>query len=66
MQTTGSSGTPKYVGLNRSALIISAQLSLEYLHAAPGDLWSLLLPLHHIAGINVLVRSLELGTTPID
>ena len=66
VQTTGSSGTPKYVGLNRSALIISAQLSLEYLHAAPGDLWSLLLPLHHIAGINVLVRSLELVTTPID
>lgn len=66
VQTTGSSGAPKYVGLSRSALITSAQLSLEYLHAAPGDLWSLLLPLHHIAGINVLVRCLELGTTPID
>jgi o-succinylbenzoate---CoA ligase len=66
VQTTGSSGAPKYVGLSRSALITSARLSLEYLHASPGDLWSLLLPLHHIAGINVLVRSLELGTTPID
>jgi O-succinylbenzoic acid--CoA ligase len=66
VQTTGSSGAPKYVGLSRSALIKSARLSLEYLHASPGDLWSLLLPLHHIAGINVLMRSLELGTTPID
>jgi len=66
VQTTGSSGAPKYVALSRSALITSARLSLEYLHASPGDLWSLLLPLHHIAGINVLVRSLELGTTPID
>jgi O-succinylbenzoic acid--CoA ligase len=66
VQTTGSSGAPKYVGLSRSALITSARLSLEYLDASPGDLWSLLLPLHHIAGINVLVRSLELGTTPID
>jgi len=66
VQTTGSSGAPKYVGLSRSALITSARLSLEYLHASPGDLWSLLLSLQHIAGINVLVRSLELGTTPID
>jgi O-succinylbenzoic acid--CoA ligase len=29
-----------------------------------GNTWSLLLPLNHIAGINVLIRSLELGTTP--
>jgi long-subunit acyl-CoA synthetase (AMP-forming) len=37
VQTTGSSGAPKYVSLSRSALITSARLSLEYLHASPGD-----------------------------
>jgi O-succinylbenzoic acid--CoA ligase len=62
--TTGSTGTPKQVGLSASALLSSARASNKYLGAEFGSTWSLLLPLNHIAGINVLIRCLELGTTP--
>ncbi|MFM6940720.1 MAG: AMP-binding protein, partial [Candidatus Planktophila sp.] len=62
--TTGSSGIPKQVGLSASALLTSARASNAFLGAEFGSTWSLLLPLNHIAGINVLIRSLELGTTP--
>lgn len=62
--TTGSSGAAKNVGLSAAALLSSARASNKYLGAEFGNTWSLLLPLNHIAGINVLIRSLELGTTP--
>jgi O-succinylbenzoic acid--CoA ligase len=62
--TTGSSGQAKEVGLSASALLTSAKASNKFIGAEFGNTWSLLLPLNHIAGINVLVRSLELGTTP--
>ena len=64
--TTGSTAKPKEVGLSGSALLSSARASHAYLGADFGQVWSLLLPLTHIAGVNVLVRSLELGTMPID
>ena len=64
--TTGSSGVAKEVGLTASALLSSARASNKALGAEFGNSWSLLLPLTHIAGINVLVRALELGTEPID
>lgn len=62
--TTGSSGVAKEIGLSASALLTSARASNKYLGAEFGNTWSLLLPLNHIAGINVLIRSLELGTSP--
>lgn len=62
--TTGSTGTPKEIALSASALLSSARASNKFLGADFGETWSLLLPLNHIAGINVLIRSLELGTTP--
>jgi O-succinylbenzoic acid--CoA ligase len=64
VRTTGSSGIPKEIALSASALLSSARASNMYLGAQFGETWSLLLPLTHIAGINVLIRSLELGTTP--
>ena len=64
--TTGSSGIPKEVGLTTSALLSSARASHTYLGADSGQIWSLLLPPTHIAALNVLVRSVELGTSPID
>jgi O-succinylbenzoic acid--CoA ligase len=64
--TTGSTGTRKSVALSSTALLASARASLDYLQARPGQTWALLLPLHHIAGINVLIRALDLGTTPVD
>ncbi len=64
--TSGSTGKPKQVGLSSSALLASARASHTFLAAEFGHIWSLLLPMTHIAAVNVLVRSLELGTIPLD
>lgn len=64
--TSGTTGNAKEIGLSASALFASARASNDYLGAQNGDTWSLILPLTHIAGVNVLVRSLELGREPID
>jgi O-succinylbenzoic acid--CoA ligase len=64
--TSGSTGKPKEVALSASAILASAKASHEFIDARFGETWSLLLPLTHIAGVNVLARSLELGTAPID
>jgi O-succinylbenzoic acid--CoA ligase len=58
LPTSGSTGEPKLVALSSNSLIKSAELSLKYLQAKPGSTWSLLLPLTHIAGFNVLTRAL--------
>jgi O-succinylbenzoic acid--CoA ligase len=66
ISTSGSGGGSKEVGISAKALLASASATNEFLGAKIGQVWSLLLPLTHVAGINVLARSLELGTTPID
>ena len=63
--TSGSTGEPKAVALSAKALIANARATHKYLGAKVGERWSLLLPTTHIAGLNVLVRSIELGTTPV-
>lgn len=62
--TSGSSGTPKGVQLSASALLHSAAATLSRLAALPGQRWLCCLPTHHIAGIQVLVRSLVAVSTP--
>jgi O-succinylbenzoic acid--CoA ligase len=64
--TSGTTGSPKEVLLTSTALISSARASNKYIGAKFGETWSLLLPLTHIAAVNVIVRAMELGTTPID
>jgi O-succinylbenzoic acid--CoA ligase len=64
--TSGSTGTPKEIGITAAALLASANASNKYLGASTSNTWSLLLPLTHIAGINVLVRALQLKTVPLD
>ena len=66
VSSTGSAGANKEYSLSAGALLASAQASNKYLAASAGQTWSLLLPLTHIAAVNVLVRSLELGTIPIN
>ena len=60
--TSGSTGNPKEVALTATAIRASAAASHQFLGAVPGQCWSLLLPTSHIAGVNVLVRAIELGT----
>ena len=64
--TSGTTGNSKEVLLTSTALISSARASNKFIGAKSGETWSLLLPLTHVAAVNVIVRSMELGTTPID
>jgi O-succinylbenzoic acid--CoA ligase len=66
VSTSGSTGDAKEVGLSAAAILASAKATNKFFGASRGQIWSLLLPLTHIAGINVLVRALELGTIAID
>ena len=60
--TSGSTGAAKEVALTANALLNSARASHQFLDAKAGERWSLLLPTHHIAGVNVLVRAIALGS----
>jgi o-succinylbenzoate---CoA ligase len=60
--TSGSSGAPTPVVLSHGALDASARASVARLGCAPGDRWLLTLPLHHVAGLQVLRRAAVLGT----
>ncbi|CRK60156.1 O-succinylbenzoic acid--CoA ligase [Alloactinosynnema sp. L-07] len=63
VRTSGSTGTPKGVLLSASALRASATATHERL-GGPG-VWLLAMPTYHIAGIQVLVRSILAGTEPV-
>jgi len=63
VETSGSTGKPKRVALGARALLASAAASDSAL-GGPGQ-WLLALPVHYIAGINVLIRSLAAETDPI-
>ena len=64
--TSGSAGEPKEVALTSKALMASAKAAHKYLKAKKNERWSLLLPINHIAGVNVLVRSIALQSHLID
>ena len=64
VSTSGTTGTPKGAMLTPAALIASASASHDRL-GGPGT-WLLALPAHHIAGVQVLVRSVLAGTVPVE
>lgn len=64
--TSGSTGTPKEIHLSAAAVTASAKAANTFLKADAGNSWSLLLPLTHIAGVNVLVRALLLKSEVLD
>lgn len=61
--TSGTTGAPKGALLSAAALSASATATHARL-GGPGR-WLLALPAHHIAGLQVLVRSVLAGTPPI-
>jgi o-succinylbenzoate---CoA ligase len=67
--TSGSTGAPKGVQLSAAALRASAAASLARIGAdpaaRPGRRWLCCLPPFHVAGLQVLVRSLICGTSPV-
>ena len=62
VSTSGSTGAPKLAMLTRDALRASAIATLDEIGGA--GTWLLPLPPHHIAGTQVIVRSILCGTTP--
>jgi O-succinylbenzoic acid--CoA ligase len=63
VSTSGTTGVPKGAMLTAAALIASASATHDRL-GGPGS-WLLALPPHHVAGLQVLVRSALAGTTPV-
>jgi o-succinylbenzoate---CoA ligase len=63
VSTSGSTGVPKGAMLTASALTASAEATHRRL-GGPGT-WLLALPAYHVAGLQVLVRSIVAGTTPV-
>lgn len=62
VRTSGSTGTPKRTALSIEALASSSMATAEHL-GFEGQ-WLLALPLHYVAGLAVLTRSLYAGTRP--
>lgn len=63
LATSGTTGTPKGAMLPGSALTAGARATHEHL-GGPGT-WLLALPPHHVAGMQILVRSVVAGTEPL-
>jgi O-succinylbenzoic acid--CoA ligase len=63
--TSGSTGEPKGVQLAATALLHSARASLDRIGARAGERWLCPLPVSHVAGLGVLVRSLVCETSPV-
>ena len=63
VETSGTTGRPKRVALPADAVLASAAASESAL-GGPAQ-WVLALPVHYIAGINVLARSLSAQTEPV-
>lgn len=62
--TSGSTGSPKGVVLTHAALAASTSAGIARLGATTGDRFTLALPVHHIAGIQILLRSWACDTEP--
>jgi O-succinylbenzoic acid--CoA ligase len=63
VSTSGTTGKPKGAMLTAAALVASADATHERL-GGPGT-WLLALPAHHVAGLQVVVRSIIAGTVPV-
>lgn len=63
IETSGTTGAPKRVALGAPALLASVDAAHKEL-GGPGQ-WLQLLPVHYIAGVQVVTRSLVAGTTPV-
>jgi o-succinylbenzoate---CoA ligase len=63
--TSGTTGTPKPVALTEANHEASAIASAWNLGVAPDDRWLCCLPLWHVGGLAILIRSAIYGTTAV-
>jgi O-succinylbenzoic acid--CoA ligase len=59
--TSGTSGGPKGVRLTRDNWAAAADASMRHLGHGPEDVWLLAMPLHHVAGLSIVLRSAYAG-----
>ncbi len=60
--TSGTSGTPKIVPLKRRQMMHAAHASAENFRPDHNHFWLLCLPLNHIGGVSIILRSLLYGS----
>lgn len=60
-ETSGSSGTPKWIALSKKALLASAGAVNRHLNVLQDSCWGLALPLRHVGGFGVAARAYEAG-----
>jgi len=60
-ETSGSSGTRKWVALSKTALLASAEAVNRHLNVSAASCWGLALPLHHVGGFGVAARAFRAG-----
>ncbi|MFB6125328.1 MAG: o-succinylbenzoate--CoA ligase [Halanaeroarchaeum sp.] len=65
MFTSGTTGSPKAVRLTRANFLASATASAFRLGVLPEDRWLLCLPMYHMGGLSVPVRTTIYGTTTV-
>ncbi len=63
--TSGTSGEPRPVGLTYGNFLFSAVGSAFNLGVDPSDRWLCCLPLSHVAGLSIVIRSAIYGTTAV-
>jgi o-succinylbenzoate---CoA ligase len=63
--TSGTVGEPRPVGLTYGNFLFSAMGSAFNLGVEPSDRWLCCLPLSHVAGLSIILRSVIYGTTAV-
>ena len=65
VMTSGSTGTPDPVGLTYGNFLWSSVASAFNIGVEPEDRWLCCLPLSHISGLGIVMRSVIYGTTAV-
>jgi O-succinylbenzoic acid--CoA ligase len=65
IMTSGTSGTPRPVDLTYGNFLFSAVGSAFNIGVEPEDRWLCCLPLSHVAGLSIILRSVIYGTTAV-
>ncbi len=60
-ETSGTSGSPKWIALSKHALLASAVAVNKHLDVRSSSRWGLALPAHHVGGFGVAARAFSAG-----
>ncbi len=65
LYTSGTSGSPKGAVLGAEAFLASARGSAALLGTGPADRWLACMPLFHVGGLSILIRSVLAGSAAL-